>query len=58
MSKLRLVLAQGNDSTQLAGDYSFTADVVRGKNIWTCESKSRMMFYAGSAGTWVITATA
>ena len=57
MSKLRLVLAQGNDSTQLAGDYSRTADLVRGKNIWTCESKSRMMFYAGSAGTWVITST-
>ena len=55
VSKLRLILLQGDNNANPPGDYSRTDDKVRDKNIWVCESNSRMMFYAG--GTWVITAT-
>jgi len=54
VSKLRLVLVQ-DDSYANPGDYSRTDVKVRDKNIWVCESNSRLMFYAG--GSWVITAT-
>lgn len=55
VSKLRLILVQGDNNADLPGDYSRTDDKVRDKNIWVCKSKSRMMFYAGSS--WVITST-
>lgn len=51
---MRLVLVQ-DDSYANPGDYSRTDVKVRDKNIWVCESNSRLMFYAG--GSWVITAT-
>ena len=55
VSKLRLVLVQGDNYANPAGDYSCTDDTVRGKNIWVSQSNSKMMFYAGSS--WVITST-
>ena len=55
VSKLRLVLVEGDDYAKSAGEYSLTDDKVRNKNIWVCQSNSRMMFYTGSS--WVITAT-
>ena len=55
VSKLRLILVQGDNYGNVVGDYSVTDDVVRDKNIWVCESNSRMMFNDGSS--WVITAT-
>ena len=55
VSKLRLVLVEGDDYAKSAGEYSLTDDKVRNKNIWVCQSNSRMMFYTGTS--WVITAT-
>lgn len=55
VSKLRLVLVQGNNYANPPGDYSRTDDKVRDKHIWVSESNSRMMFYAG--GRWAITST-
>lgn len=55
VSKLRLVLVEGDDYAKSAGEFSLTDDKVRNKNIWVCQSNSRMMFYTGSS--WVITAT-
>ena len=55
VSKLRLILVHRDDSAHLQGDYSRTEEKVRDKNIWVCQSNSRMMFYAGNS--WVITAT-
>ncbi|KAL9979591.1 hypothetical protein ACROYT_G017272 [Oculina patagonica] len=55
VSKLRLILVQGDNYANAPGDYSRTDDKVRDKNIWVCQANSRMMFYAGSS--WVITAT-
>ena len=56
VSKLRLILVQGDNYANPPGEYSRTDDKVRDKNIWVCESNGRMMFYTGSS--WVITATA
>ena len=55
VSKLRLVLVEGDDYAKSAGEFSLTDDKVRNKNIWVCQSNSRMTFYTGSS--WVITAT-
>lgn len=55
VSKLRLILVQGDNYANPPGDYSRTDDKVRDKNIWVSQSNSRMMFYAG--GDWVITST-
>lgn len=55
VSKLRLILVQGDNYANPPGDYSRTDDKVRDKNIWVSQSNSRMMFYAG--GCWVITST-
>ena len=46
---------EGDDYARSAGEYSLTDEKVRNKNIWVCQSNSRMMFYTGSS--WVITAT-
>ena len=55
VSKLRLILVQGDNHANEAGEYSRTNDKVRGKFIWVCQSKGRMMFYKGDG--WAITAT-
>ena len=55
ISKVRLILLQGDNYADPPGDYARTDEKIRDKNIWVCESNSRMMFYAG--GSWVITAT-
>lgn len=52
---MRLILLQGDNYADPPGDYARTDEKIREKNIWVCESNSRMMFYAG--GSWVITAT-
>ena len=52
---MRLILLQGDNYADPPGDYARTDEKIRDKNIWVCESNSRMMFYAG--GSWVITAT-
>lgn len=53
--KLRLILVQGDNYANPPGEYSRTDEKVRDKNIWVCQSNSRMMFYTGYS--WVITAT-
>ena len=55
VSKLRFIVVQGDAYANVPGDYTRTDDCVRGKNIWVCQSNSRLMFYSGSS--WVITAT-
>ena len=53
VSKLRLVLVQGDNYANPPGDYSLSDDTVRDKNVWICQTNSRFMFYSGSS--WVIT---
>ena len=55
VSKLRLVLVQGDNYGNVLGDYTRTDDMVRSKNIWVSQSNGRMMFYSGAS--WVITST-
>ena len=55
VSKLRLILVQGDNYANPPGDYSRNDVKVRDKNIWISQSNSRMMFYAGRC--WVITST-
>ena len=55
VSKLRLVVAHGDNYGSVTGDYSRTDDTVRNRNLWVSESTNRLMFFSGSS--WVITAT-
>jgi len=55
VSKLRLILVQGDNYGNPPGDYTRTDDKVRDKHIWICESNSGMIFYSGEG--WVITST-
>ena len=55
VSKLRLIVVQGDNYSKEAGEYSRTNDKVRDNYIWVCDGKRRMMFYAGNG--WVITGT-
>ena len=55
VSKLRLIVVQGDNYSKEAGEYSRTNDKVRDNYIWVCDSKPRMMFYSGKG--WVITGT-
>ena len=55
VSKLRMIVVQGDNSSDSTGDYALTDNKVRNKNIWINQDKSRMMFFDGNR--WVVTAT-